>query len=389
MRLPPALFIGGLCLASLLDVAPVRTAEQALGVLLLPTRSLVEASLPEPLPVPGSADLAARAQLAWQAWVDAVAQRPPVVAPEREPLVVPVLAHDPLRRELLVQAPQAELEVDGPVTHRGVLVGFLRPWRRGSSRVVVDGQARVALLGHGQARPVAAAWLDEQQVSEPVHFLVASRDDGPAVTHRSRLVLPDPGQLAVTRDVRGLGDVVPAGLLLGRVGGADQELPGGARGLRRLDEIQLEGLMDPGELGLVTLEAPRHSTLVQPVLGAGLLPSGDPGGRRWMIDRGLTDGVVRGDSVVQDGRWFGRVAWVGPFTALVLRDLPGEPLLVESADQRLVPLESADFLPPAGTPVFGGHPALGGLVVGRVADDLGALSLEPVDPSRPVTVARR
>ena len=384
-----------LCVASLCDVSWVRTAEQVLVPALFLGEDVLSHWMPEirsDLDLGASADDGEAAGLAWSAWVDAVAVRPPLPVPDTAPFVVSVSEHDARRHEFLLQVPDVDLRVDSLVTHRGVLLGFLRPWSSRDERVVVNGQARVALLGHPRARPVAATWQDGS-----MRFLVASREDEPTVVLRSRRIRPLPGQLALSRNASALGDTLPAGLVLGRVAAQETDLPGGALALHTLDEPALEQLLDPEDLALVAIEAPLAADLSRRALCGRLLRT-DHGAQRWHLDQGLAQGVRQGDDVIQDHRWVGRVESAGPFSAIVSRAFPRRSLLVGDASAQLIPVGLTpgawpmDWQPQEGLPVFCGLPGWGGLTVGRLGPlDRGRLTVDlgDFDPSRPVTVLSR
>jgi hypothetical protein len=392
MMLRPGLVVAVLCVASLLDAPWVRTAEQTLAPVLLVAEGLVADLMPSVEPFAAEDAEPAAAGLAWEAWLDAVAARPAVAEAGRQACVVPVIESLPERQELILRVPDGELLRDSPVTHRGVLVGFLRPWSGSDDRVVVAGRARVALLGHPRARPVAATLSDES-----LHFLVASRDELPTVVLRSRRVQPLPGQLAYSRDASFLGDSLPAGLAIGRVSRNESDLPGGALASQARDEPALEALLDAAELSHVTVEAPLQAELSLPVVEGHLLRSAQ-GRHRWQLDRGLLHGVGRGDGVVQQGRWVGRIEWAGPLTSIVSREVPAGPLIVGDATGQLVPVGvsfgawPADWRPEPGLPVFWGNARNGGLSVGRLGpmdQDCLTIDLGGFDPIRPVSVLAR
>jgi len=392
MRARPGIVVAVLCVASLLDAPWVRTAEQALAPVLLVTDTLVADLMPVGDTVASDDAVPVVAALAWEAWLDAVAVRPAVLESGRKPCVVPVAERLVGRQELILYVPDVELLQDSPVTHRGALIGFLRPWSASDARVVVDGRARVALLGHPRARPVAATWGDES-----LQFLVASRDEAPTVVLRSRRVQPLPGQLAYSRDASQLGDNLPAGLAIGRVSRSESDLPGGALAVHTRDEPSLDVLLDPAELSHVTVEAPHDARLSLPQVEGRLLRSAQ-GDHRWQLDRGLLHGVGRGDGVVQQSRWVGRVEWAGPLTSIVSREAPPGPLIVADPSGNLIPVGAsvgtwpADWRPQAGLPVFWGNASTGGLLVGRlglVDQDRLTIDLSGFDPVRPVSVLVR
>lgn len=395
MKSRAGIVAAALCVASLCDVSWVRTAEQVLVPALFLGEDVLSDWMPEAHP-DLAPDLAAddgdASALAWAAWVDAVAQRPPLPRPDTAPCVVSVEGYDARRQEIILQVPEVELEVDSPVTHRGVLLGFLRPWSRRDEQVVVGGQARVALLGHPRARPVAATWQDGS-----MRFLVASREEAPTVVLRSRRIRPLPGQLALSRNASALGDTLPAGLALGRVAPQETDLPGGAVALHTRDEPALESLLDPGSLALVTIEAPIEADLPRRALQGRLLRT-LPGAQRWHLDQGLAQGVNQGDDVIQGHRWVGRVESAGPLSAIVSRALPRRSLLVGDTAGQLIPVGLGagawpfDWQPQDGLPVFCGLPGWGGLAVGRLGPlDHGRLTVDlgDFDPSEPVTVLSR
>ena len=405
MKSRAGIVAAALCVASLCDVSWVRTAEQVLVPALFLGEDILSDVMPDVraglalgLADDGSdaneaIDADARAaDQAWTAWVGAVAQRPPLPRREVAPFVVSVESYDAGRREIILQVPDVELEVDSPVTHRGVLLGFLRPWSSRDEQVVVGGQARVALLGHARARAVAATWEDGS-----MRFLVASRQDEPTVVLRSRRIRPLPGQLALSRNASALGDTLPAGLALGRVAPQETDLPGGAVALHTRDEPALELLLDPGSLALVAIEAPVEADLTRRALQGRLLRT-LPGAQRWHLDQGLAQGVTQGDDVIQGHRWVGRVESAGPFSAIVSRALPRRSLLVSDPAGQLVPVGlnagawPVDWQPQDGLAVFCGLPNWGGLAVGRLGPlDHGRLTVDlgDFDPSQPVTVLSR
>lgn len=392
MRVRPGIVVAVLCVASLLDAPWVRTAEQALAPVLLVTDTLVADLMPVGDTVASDDAAPIVAALAWDAWLEAVAMRPALVESGRKACVVPVAERLTGRQELILYVPDVELAQDSPVTHRGALIGFLRPWNASDARVVVDGRARVALLGHPRARPVAATWGDES-----LQFLVASRDEAPTVVLRSRRVQPLPGQVAYSRDASQLGDNLPAGLAIGRVSRSESDLPGGALAVHTRDEPSLDVLLDPAELSHVTVEAPHDAQLSLPQVEGRLLRSAQ-GLHRWHLDRGLLHGVGRGDGVVQEGRWVGRVEWAGPLTSAVFREAPPGPLLVADPTGNLIPVGASvgawpvDWRPQAGLPVFWGNTSNGGLLVGRlglVDQDRLTIDLGGFDPVRPVSVLVR
>ncbi|MFT7463700.1 MAG: hypothetical protein ACI9EF_002047 [Pseudohongiellaceae bacterium] len=396
----PGFVLALLCVASLCNLTWVRTAEQVLVPGLMFGDQVLRGWLPERAEesqftaevAAVSAPGASAVEQAWGAWLAAVSLRPPVADVGREPTVVAVLSHDARRQELLLRVPDVELERDSPVTHRGVLVGFLRPWSERDERVVMDGQARVALLGHPRARPVAATWDDD-----PMRFLVTSRKEVPTVVLRSRRIRPRPGQLAVSRPVGALGDTLPGGLMLGRVAPVETDLPGGSVALHPQDEPSLEALLDPDVLALVAIEVPANVDQRRRVLQGQLLSS-SLSSTSWFLDQGQVDGVNAGDEVVQGHRWVGRISWAGPFTAVVSRVLPRTSLLVGDGEQALVPVGltpgawPVDWRPREGLPVFCGQPGWGGLYVGHLGTvDHEVLTIDQgdFDTALPVTVLLR
>lgn len=393
MKLPPGPLVLGLCLASLAGWEPLRAVEQAPAAVLSLTDALLGAAMPRDPRLDDEAGREARVQRArsaWRRWIDEVSARPPVREPGHDTLVAPVLRHDALRHELIVRAPERGVGVDSPVTHRGALLGFVRPWVRGSRETVRDGQLRVALLGHPLARPVAAAWQAGPHAAA-VHFLLESDGDGPRVAHTSREIEPQHGQLAWTRDVEALGDRVPAGLLLGRFDGGRMDRPGGGV---QASPSRIVPLVEVQSLGHVTLEVELGQQLAAREIPAKLLSA--VGGRaRRALDRGRLHGVVPGDLVVQEGVLVGVVESVGPLTAQVRVGCGDGPLLVADAGGELTHVSAdraswpADWTPREGQAVFSGHRLLGGLVVGSVRGvDADGLLVEPVpvDVERPVLV---
>jgi len=396
----PALLLALLCCGSLFGWPGLRDAEQGAALFLLPADPLVKACLPAPMPAQGAArerDLT-RATEAWDVWCRALmAQARPVDA-RYEARVVPVLAARPEQQELLVRVPVGGVRAGSPVTSQGVLLGFLRPWGSHAEVVESGGRARVALLGHPLARPVAASWqLAERAVGEPVHFLITSGPAGPRVAHSSSDSLPPAGQLAWTRDVSRLGDALPAGFLVGRLEvEAAADLPGGglpgagAGGLA----LRLQPVLDAYALSHVVIEsAVGQEFALQGCLGH-VLASGTSA-QRVRLDVGRIDGVQGGDLVVQDGQWLGTIESAGPLTSVVRLGLPDGQLLVVSPDDEIVATTAeparwpADWTPSPGALVLAGHVDLGGLLVGTVVSaDAGGLSVlaDPPDPARPVRV---
>ena len=430
-----ALLVALLCCGSLVGWPGFRTVEQAPAALLLPADNLVGWGLPDAVTAdPELAEDARRtAWEAWEAWCATLVAQGRPVDDRYEARVVPVLSSDRRRQELVVRVPEGSVVAGSPVTHQGVLLGFLRPWAGNVEEVERGGRAKVALLGHGRARPVAALWQAGTQ-AQPVHFLLESGAGGPQVAHTSTETLPPPGQLAWTRDVSRLGDPLPAGLLVGRVSPTPApDTPGGGLADRIDRDVRLEPLLDPHSLGHVVVETlvdsawavrGRKAELVHSGAARRAVPRARQAGveagvlatrGRLRVDAGLVHGVQAGDLVAQDGALVGVVETAGPLTSVVRRGLPSARLLVVSDDGEVVPCGPdadtwpAGWRPTAGSLVVTGHRELGGLWAGEVASLLGAprdaavaageagadgterfvVALPEPDPGRPVLVVPR
>ena len=381
-------------LASLIGLEPARRAEQWLAALLLPLDGLVARALPEPELLADRAALEQDAQAAWAAWEAALGARSRPLGGALRPTTLSVLRYDASRGELALRAGDAPLSVGSPVTHRGVLLGFIVA-RSADGRVAVrDGEARVALVGGPAARPVAATWQADA-TADPAHFLLAGSRDGPRITHKSREFDGRLRPLVTTRDVRVLGDSLPAGLLLGHLEPKPIELPGG--GVGRGTGEHFAPLLDPARVTWVSVEVPAAWTPVAHPLSARVVASSRTASAL-LVDRGSLDGVLPGDLVVQGGLLLGRVVRCGPLTSEVQRGAGPGTVLVVVDDARVVPLEPDDAHWPddgpasAGRPVFGGESGWGGLAVGLLCDPTpSSFTVAPLDgdPRRPVSVLRR
>jgi hypothetical protein len=277
------------------------------------------------------------------------------------------------------------------VTHRGVLLGFVRELGP------APGRATVALLGRDDARPVAAQWSPEPG-GRPIQFLVqaADRDEGYAVrvAALTSRVLPPPDQLAWTRDVSDLGDTLPPGLLVGRLLGGLAEAPGGGQRIDEGGTLRLSPVLDPFAPGVVTVEVEPGASLPLRRGGARLSPTSvsDSAVR---LRAGTRAGVRRGDWVCQAGLFVGIVCDVSPWSAVLDTRAPdGRLLVVSPSGQGVACGASRPSWPPGWEPAPGdlvavGHVGTGGLVLGTVArvdEDGLVLHRLPADASRPVTV---
>ena len=386
-----------------MEWAPLRGAEQVLSRVFAISDGLLGGLLPEPA-LPDQerrVDDLWVAQQAHGAWLNALTTGARPTDERRELVLAPVLEVLDSRKELIVGVAPGSVQADTPVTHQGVLLGFVRPWRRGDPAVEVAGRARVALLGHGQARPVAAVWK-ASEASDAVHFVLRTRERAPTLVHSSLDLDPPQGQLAWTRDVSLLGDDLPPGLLLGRLthrdaGQGDQPGGGVASPDRERGPDILEPVLDPNQLGYVVLEASVGSAQDCRRSVGHLMHSGSRLGRL-RLDIGAWQGVQAGDLVVQDGVLVGVVQTAGPWSSIVHRGLPPGKLLVVDENGEVVPtgLEvadwPADWRPTVGQPVLSGHRELGGLLVGSV-DSVGpdgfGLRVPLIDGELPVTVIER
>lgn len=387
-------WVAALCVASLLDLGPVRSGEQFLASLLLPLEGVVRRALPEVEVVDAPQQASDQA---WASWWSEVARRPLPLDPSQGLLVVPVESRDARRLELRLSVPgDVTLRAGSVVTHRGILVGVLLPWSDAQPEVVYQGHARVALLGHEDSPAVAASWRTDDGVGD-VSFLLTPGPEGLHISHLAGAVDPRRPSVAVTRDVSALGVDVPPDLMLGTIAPRPDDAPGGGlrSGSRWADTIA--PLVDADELALVAVEAPLGHSLPLVVSSGRLVPAVG-GDDAVMIDCGTLHGLLPGDAVVQDGRWVGRVGKVGPTTAEVLRAPPVGALLVEVEDGLLEPLavdaaaDSSGRRPAIGRAVFSGHPALGGFYVGRIAAaGHGGFTVElpTCDPLSPVQFAGR
>ncbi len=399
MIVRPALVVAALSVASLLGVPVVRSAEQALTPLLRPGDALVRACLPSPDGidrVTRTADVA-EARAVWDAWTAALRGGARPADARRELALAPVVEVRAAAQELVVRVPEDGVEVDTPVTHHGVLLGFLRPWRRDGTRVESGGLARVALLGNPSARPVAAEWAVDEQAS-PVQFLLTSGKDGPSIAHASESRHPQPGQLAWTRDVSLLGDTLPPGLIVGRIVPEEgEEVPGGGLADRREVEHLVRPLLEPTTLGHVVVEVAVGAPWPLRGATADVLASTSRRGRL-RLAAGRWDGVTEGDLVTQDGVLVGVVSSAGPWTAEVRRAVPPGQLLVVSPDGEVTPTAgTSDDWPPGWRPepgwlVVTGHRVDGGLLAGEVATVGPAgltVALPPIDPAASVRIVER
>lgn len=397
MTVRPSLLIAALCVASLLDWQPVRSAEQALSPVLRPADGLVRACLPDPAPVDPvqRAVEVLEARTVWDGWVAALRGGARPADAHHELALVPVVEARSAAQELIVRVPPDAVVADTPVTHHGVLLGFLRPWKRGGERVESGGLARVALLGNPAARPVAALWRVSEETA-PVHFLLSTGAAGPVIEHASQKVQVPGEQLAFTRDVSLLGDKLPGGLLVGRVvRNPDADVPGGSLladplagedGNRNL----LEPILDASTLGHVVIEVEVGQPWSCRRTTAGLFASTSRKGRV-RLDAGRWSGIQTGDVVVQDGVLVGLVAAAGPWSAEVYRELPPGQVLVVSPDGDVVPTTPratdwpAGWAPHIGWTVVVGHREHGGLLAGVISsvDDEGfAVELPRLDFDR-------
>ncbi|RKY20967.1 MAG: hypothetical protein DRQ55_05845 [Planctomycetota bacterium] len=414
-----------LSLASMAGLEPVRQAELMAAPLLQPLEPLLLWALPDQpdfrdlapqAPALGAGRVvgsgqpsdaatatrahagvnASAAQSAWVAWMAEVMRRPPAADGWRL-AALPVLSFDEPRGQLVLAAGQGPLPAGTPVTHRGVLLGFLRPARSGSDDARRDdGTARVSLLGQPGCRPVAAA-VEPGDGREPIWCLVSSGAQGPQLTRPDTPLPAGSGAYARTRDVTALGDGVPASLLLGRLRRPQAEQPGGGLLPRHTTRAQLEPLLDPERVRHVTLQVPSNWQPERYRMQAHVLRSACSE-QRLVLDRGSSDGVGVGDVVLQDGALVGRVRRVGWVACEVARGAPSGPQLVEVSQGLVLPLDLAVDMWPGerraapGRPVYAGTLAGGGLVAGRVAMAAdGRLSVSPpaLDLRRGVTLLRR
>jgi hypothetical protein len=379
-----AILLATFCLLSLAGSAPVRSLEQlaaSLAGLLDGLGGDLRAPRTESV---ADADRAA-ADDAWVAWMEAVAGQLAAARPGRQALLVPVVEWRRGPSEIVIRVPAGTVREGAAVTHRDVLLGFVGP-------VEADaGQAVVRLLRHSAARPVAGEWRSAPG-ARPVHFLARSRDGRLHAESRSSTVSPGPDLLAVTRDVSFLGDLLPAGLILGRLVSDDRDEPGGGLAVGGRG-VQLDDLVNPYQVGVVTVEAEPGATLDGRVLPARLQRT-TWSDQRWRLDRGTKAGVQVGDWVAQDRVFAGRVAASGRWSAETHSTLPEGQLLVVEGEE-VVPCHLArstwptDWSPRPGLLVVTGHPRVGGLVVGhvgRVGADGFTVIRASVDPTRPVTI---
>jgi hypothetical protein len=379
------------CLASLGGAGPVRSLETWLTPLLLPLdRAVVRfgpAVDPEPLAL-----LREPAKAAWDGWCRAVLGETASSAPGRESLLVPVVARREAEHEIDLAVPPAAVHEGAIVTHRGALLGVV------SGLSEAGDVATVALLGHHAARPVAAEW----ELGEPGHgvqFLLAPGgrgDDGWSlkVEARSSSALPPPEQLVHTRDVRALGDMLPAGLLVGRMRGGSTEAPGGGNWYDAADTLRVLPLLDGTTLAVVTVEVEPGASLPLRRGEARLYGSCRPG-EAARLAAGSSRGLKCGDWVCQAGLFVGIVETVTPWSSVLDVRPPATPLLVVAPDGSAMATGQArgrwpaGWEPQRGDLVATGHLGAGGLVVGMVGelDDEG-FEIERLapDPRLPVTV---
>ncbi len=345
------------------------------------------------------------ARAAWKAWSVSLSEGARAGDPRRELALAPVIEARPGAQELVIRVPPNSVEVDTPVTHHGVLLGFLRPWKRRGEKVESEGLARVALLGHPSARPVAAMWK-LTEAAPAVHFLLTSGEKGPTVAHASHASHPLPGQLAWTRDVSSLGDPLPGGLLVGRVSpGTAGDVPGGGQAKRlgrtaqagSARDERLEPIFDISTLGYVVIEIKVGAEQPCRRVESRALASASRRGRL-RLDKGRLSGLEVGDVVVQDGVLVGRVVSVGPASAEVWRDLPPGRVLVVAPDGEMVSTTChardwpRGWMPEPGWRVVVGHRSEGGILAGTVADvspEGFALELPFVQPDDTVQVLER
>jgi hypothetical protein len=388
-RLFSAAVIAG-CALSIAGARPARWLEQLPAPVLAPLDRLIAGWVP---PVDGEALelLRGPAKAAWRAYCEEILGEVPVSGAGREGLLVPVVARDRERHELVLAVPAEGVRAGGAVTHRGVLLGFVRDTAR------EPGRATVTLLGREDARPVAAEWSASAD-GRSIQFLLqsAGSEEGyrvrvAALTSR---VLPPPDQLAWTRDVTDLGDELPSGLLLGRLAGGLAEAPGGGQHFDEGGTLGLSPVLDPFALGTVTVEITPGAELPLRRGSAWLSPScaSDSAAR---LRAGARAGVKPGDRVCQAGLYVGSVRDVAPWTAVIDTRAPEGPLLVVAPTGEAVACrpERASW-PPGWEPAAGdlvatGHVGTGGLVVGTIARVTEAgfelLRLAP-DPRSRVTV---
>lgn len=382
---------------SLLDLQPVRRAEQALVPLLAPCAGAVAWLSPKPpVSADADADLLPLAQPLWQAWCAEVERRPAVPSAGRQRVLLPTRGVDPATGELLLNAADVPLEPGSAVTHRGVLVGFVQASSaHGRHAVAADGTARVRLVGSPNSRPVAAAWLP-MDGGDPAWFLVAPGPDGPRIRHRSRELDPSSRPLVATRDVSDFGDRVPAGLLLGRIESVFGDKPGGGVGRALAGDERLVPLISAHDIELVAVELPGTVSVPLPTLSARILLQSADG--RLLIDQGSLDGVLSGDLVVQQGRLVGRVSLCGPFSAELTLGAGAGQVLVQLHPDGVASVDPHDVRWPQGgqarpgAAVVLGRPGLGGVLVGRVTEasvDSLSWSAAVFHRDQPVFVVRR
>ncbi|GJM20806.1 MAG: hypothetical protein DHS20C15_07210 [Planctomycetota bacterium] len=366
----PGLVVLALSLLSLAGFARWQGVEESLATLWLPAFRVTDALSPErvveaeALP---AADVVAAVSEAWRAEL----RRRPAAPVGRELLSVPVLSVDLARRELVIAVPPDSVLLDAPVTHHGRYVGSLCSWRAGDRVVERDGRARVALPGHARARPVAGVW-SASETGLPLHFLVQSEAGVAAVTQPSRRLVAAQDQAVYTRDVRALGDDLPAGLLLGSLQLVPRDRPGGGFDLQRNELANLKPAIRPEHLGTVVIEVTRGARLPSAAREAECLGSPRADGTQLRIDRGRVAGLQRGDWVVSGSQLLGVVHALGPFSARVERRAPPGLLVIEDG-ARLIPTAPqvdgwpAVWRPVVGQRVWAGHRELGALFLGRVA----------------------
>jgi hypothetical protein len=375
MTVRPSFLVVALCLGSLFDWQPVRSGEQALSALLRPTDGLVQVCLPTfTEPEQTRRALAVReAREAWGSWEIALRSGARSSDARRELAVVPVVEPRRSAQELIVRVPPGAVLAGAAVTSHGVLLGFLRPWRRDAERVESGGLARVALLGNPKARPVAAEWRASAE-SPAVHFLLTSGAEGPTIAHTSREGVLASGQLAYTRDASIFGDALPGGLLLGRVKQKDaSDIPGGALAESRQREGKLESLVDAYTLDHVVLEVDVGVPWEIRETSCRAFASTSRRGRL-RLDAGMWNGIASQDLVVQDGVFIGQVKAAGPWSSEVHRELPPGKVLVVSPEGEVVsttPLSAdwpRDWVPQVGWRVVVGHRVYGGFLAGEIRE---------------------
>jgi hypothetical protein len=383
-----AVIIG--CALSIGGARPLRWVEQLPSPLLEPLDRLIAGWLP---PVDDEALLLLRgpAKAAWTAYCGEVLGEVPVSGGGREGLLVPVLERRRERHELVLAVPAGGVRPGVAVTHRGVLLGFVR------ESGPAAGRATVALLGRDDSRPVAAQWSASPD-GRAIHFLVqpagSAEGYGVRVAALTSRVLPPPDQLAWTRDVSDLGDELPPGLLIGRLGGGLAEAPGGGQRFDEGGTLRLARVIDPFSLGVATVEVAPGAELSLRRGSARLSPTSAPGPAA-RLRAGSRAGVLPGDWVCQAGLFVGVVSTVSPWSAVLDTAAPDGPLLIVAPSGDAVACGSdraswpSGWEPMPGDLVATGHAGTGGLVLGTVGgvDETGlrVQRLRP-DPGQPVTV---